>query len=250
MISHADTLWINKNILNADTLLYKISGNYQRYGNFTIIDQQTQLVYKIYNNKEIYEMSKLRWEWAHKFLSFKFIIPKIIGTIEIDQKFAFFYKFIVQDRIDIELYHVNHIFEIIDFFDELPISKTKIFDWYESKEIFDDIFKTDELILSHGDLHFANIIFNNGELVLIDWDNFSYQNREYMISVSCLYFLCNPKIRSNKKAVQEVIQMFTDKYGYDFHKNVLILCSKKIVLSKTDNTKKWLKQIENTVNEL
>ena len=48
---------------------------------------------------------------------------------------------------------------------------------------FDELFKTDEYVLVHNDLHFDNVFYNDGEIKLIDFERSMYAPREYELGI-------------------------------------------------------------------
>lgn len=74
---------------------------------------------------------------------------------------------------------------------------------------FDELFKTNEYVLVHNDLHFDNVFYNNGKIKLIDFERSMYAPREYELGI--IYRM----IRFPCKFASEENEKYTKKKDYE-----------------------------------
>lgn len=74
---------------------------------------------------------------------------------------------------------------------------------------FDELFKTDEYVLVHNDLHFDNIFYNDRSIKLIDFERSMYAPREYELGI--LYRM----VRFPWKFASEENEKYTNKKDYE-----------------------------------
>lgn len=83
---------------------------------------------------------------------------------------------------------------------------------------FDELFKTDEYVLIHNDLHFDNIFYNGRSIKLIDFERSMYAPREYELGI--LYrmvkfpwkFASEENEKNTNKKDYENIMTYIEKY--------------------------------------
>lgn len=74
---------------------------------------------------------------------------------------------------------------------------------------FNELFKSDEYVLVHNDLHFDNIFYNNGNIKLIDFERSMYAPKEYELGI--LYRM----VRFPEKFASEENEKYTNKKDYE-----------------------------------
>lgn len=74
---------------------------------------------------------------------------------------------------------------------------------------FDELFKTDEYVLVHNDLHFDNVFYNDRCIKLIDFERSMYAPREYELGI--LYRM----VRFPWKFASEENEKYTKKKDYE-----------------------------------
>lgn len=74
---------------------------------------------------------------------------------------------------------------------------------------FDDYLKCDEFVLIHNDLHFDNILINDGKIKIIDFERAIYAPRDFELDI--LYRM----IRKPWKFASEETEKFTDVKDYE-----------------------------------
>lgn len=74
---------------------------------------------------------------------------------------------------------------------------------------FDELFKNDEYVLVHNDLHFDNVFYNDGSIKLIDFERAMYAPREYELGI--LYRM----VRFPWKFASEENEKYTNKKDYE-----------------------------------
>ena len=74
---------------------------------------------------------------------------------------------------------------------------------------FEELFKTDEYVLVHNDLHFDNVFYNGRSIKLIDFERSIYAPREYELGI--LYRM----VRFPWKFASEENEKYTNKKDYE-----------------------------------
>lgn len=191
-LSYDDYDWIHKNINFNHKVIY--GSNYIKHKNFVIVSKIDKKIFKIYNTKNMCNLAKLKYELAYNLFNKKYIIPKIIDYKVIDNKFLLELEYIEHIQIKNIDDGINIFKSIIDKIQNYSSSEPFLSD-FELKNEYEKIFVPNKKILTHGDLNFVNIretLDNN--IILFDWDNFSYQDEKLVETTTCFLYLSHPLI--------------------------------------------------------
>lgn len=214
--------------------------NFVKHGNYAV-ETVDDRFFKIYKNLDLYKDAVFRYELAASWDSDIFKVPQMyeskicnnLGYIELE-----FIKYNEMSLID-SIYFFNNVYQFIT---QIQVADTRL-EKYEMQHEYMDLFENNDMILSHGDLTYLNIIGN----YVVDWDNLSYKPRKLEIATISFIYLTMVLARTNEfqSAILNVKKLFGINALLDAYK----LGIKKKLISVLPNKVKSFTQCCNKINE-
>lgn len=226
-----------KQLCNNDPTII-MESNYIKHGNFVIIDNINNKVFKVYQNEEYYKQSLYKFDWAFHNIN-NFLLPTILKNYQLNNKHIIEFNLLKQIKDTNPIDKLDHFIKLYNIVEELgKVSHIKYTDNYELKNEYEQIFECKDYILTHGDLNHKNIFKTLDNIVaVIDWDNLSYQPRELVETTTVLYFLSHP--RFHDKFFNTLVSHVLQKFSTVKINKLIELTKKKNLISVTDSSKKY-----------
>ena len=214
--------------------------NFVKHGNYAV-ETVDDRFFKIYKNLDIYKDAVFRYELAASWDSDIFKVPKMyeskicnnLGYIELE-----FIKYNEISLVD-SIYFLNNVYQFIT---QIQVADTRL-EQYEMQHEYMDLFENNDMILSHGDLTYLNVIGN----YVVDWDNLSYKPRKLEIATISFIYLTMVLARTNE--FQCAILNVKKLFGINVLEDAYKLGIKKKLISVLPNKVKSFTQCCNKINE-
>jgi len=196
--------------------------NFVKHGNYAVETTDNRF-FKIYKNLDIYKDAVFRYKLAASWNQDIFKVPQVLES-KIDGNIGY-----------IELEYVKckktNIVDSIYFFKEIYqyIMQIEVLDErlknYEMQHEYINVFENTNMILSHGDLTYMNIIGN----YVIDWDNLSY--KPLKLEMATLSFIYLAMVQDRTDEFQNAILNVKRLFGISVLEDAYKLGMKKKLIS-------------------
>jgi hypothetical protein len=214
--------------------------NFVKHGNYAV-ETHDDKFFKIYKNLDVYKDALFRYELAASWNSDIFNVPRMLESKICDNLGYIELEFIKYKEISL-LDSIYFFYDVYQYIMQIEVLDPRL-EKYEMQHEYMDLFKNNDMILAHGDLHYMNIIGN----YVIDWDNLSYRPQKLEIATISFIYLSIVLARTNEfeRAILNVRKLF----GINALEDAYKLGMKKKLISVLPNKVKSFTQCCDKINE-